>query len=103
MKFASFGPAKQWMADICNALCVFRGSDKVKKGTLALSSIQRRVTMLSLNEPVLVEAYVPTSPVIYLETLKLDVDFLSKGTPPHSFFLSSFSHPRLQLPTEQVK
>ena len=51
----------------------------MKKGTLALSSIQRRVTMLSLNEPVLVEAYVPTSSIIYLDTLKLDVDFLSKG------------------------
>jgi hypothetical protein len=35
--------------------------------------------MLSLNEPVLVEAYVPTSSIIYLDTLKLDVDFLSKG------------------------
>jgi hypothetical protein len=85
------------MADICNVVCVFRGSDKVKKGTLALSSIQRRVTMLSLNEPVLVEAYVPTSPVIYLETLKLDVDFLSKGT-PHSFpplsRTRTFSFPR---------
>ncbi len=63
----------------------------MKKGTLALSSIQRRVTMLSLNEPVLVEAYVPTSSIIYLDTLKLDVDFLSKGIydttpnqpPPH--------------------
>ncbi len=51
----------------------------MKKGTLALSSIQRRVTMLSLNEPVLVEAYVPSSSIIYLDTLKLDVDFLSKG------------------------
>jgi hypothetical protein len=39
--------------------------------------------MLSLNEPVLVEAYVPTSSIIYLDTLKLDVDFLSKGIYRH--------------------
>jgi vesicle-fusing ATPase len=76
----SMGAGNANYALIKGFVYTFKGSDKVKKGTLALSSIQRRVTMLSLNEPVLVEAYVPTSPVIYLETLKLDVDFLSKGT-----------------------
>jgi len=58
----------------------FRASDKVKKGTVALNQIQRRVTQLSLNEPVTVEAYVPNSTFIYLDTLKLEVDYLAKGT-----------------------
>jgi vesicle-fusing ATPase len=76
----SAGAGNAGYALIKGFVYTFKGTDKVKKGTLALSSIQRRVTMLSLNEPVLVEAYVPTSSIIYLDTLKLDVDFLSKGT-----------------------
>lgn len=57
----------------------FKPSDKVRKGTIALSSIQRRNTVLSLNEPVLCETYVPSGTNIYLGSVKLEVDFLSKG------------------------
>lgn len=57
----------------------FRPHEKIQAGFVGLSSIQRQSVNVSLNEAVPVYNYVPTGDNIYLGTLKLEVDFLSKN------------------------
>jgi vesicle-fusing ATPase len=57
----------------------FRANDKIQQGFVGLSSIQRQSVNVSLNEAVPVNAYNPHTTDIFLSTLKLEVDFLSKN------------------------
>lgn len=57
----------------------FRANDKIQPGFVGLSNIQRQSVNVSLNEAVPVSSYIPNSDSIFLGTLKLEVDFLSKS------------------------
>lgn len=57
----------------------FRANDKIQPGFIGLSNIQRQSVNVSLNEAVQVSAFIPSSDSIFLGTLKLEVDFLSKN------------------------
>jgi len=56
----------------------FDENDKVDRGFLACSSVQRRFALFSLNEPVEVTLFVSPVETIYLSTLTCEVDFLAK-------------------------
>jgi len=51
----------------------------VPKGNIGLSSVQRRFVLVSLNEPLDVAPYVATGDTIYISSLNLEVDYLSKN------------------------
>jgi hypothetical protein len=55
-----------------------RGNSQVQAGTIALSSIHRRLLDLSLAQEVRVVPFRTTEADIYLSSMRVDVDFLSK-------------------------
>lgn len=57
----------------------YRPHEKIQPGFVGLSSIQRQSVNVSLNEAVPVITFTPNADNIFLGTLKLEVDFLSKG------------------------
>jgi vesicle-fusing ATPase len=51
----------------------------VPKGLIGLSSVQRRFVLVSLNEPIDAIPFVPTGDAVYIGSINLEVDYLSKN------------------------
>jgi vesicle-fusing ATPase len=60
----------------------FRGNDKIGQGLIGLSSIQRQNLNVSLNEKLSLATFIPDSENVFLASIKLEVDFLSKSKKP---------------------
>ncbi|KAL6042923.1 transport between ER and Golgi ATPase protein [Balamuthia mandrillaris] len=76
---SSPAPAQNYVL-INDFVFMFKASKRVSKGTIALGEMQRRTAQLSLNQAVNCVPFVPTNENIFLASLKVEVDFLSKSS-----------------------
>lgn len=91
---------------------VFQPFDKIPRGFVGMSSIQRRNTSLALNDPVACVAFDPPDERVFLSVLRLEVDLLARprapaatGSAPASATSASaptFSAPQLAMTVEKL-
>lgn len=70
---------EKYYVQLKDQVYTFRANDKIAQGSIGLSSLQRQNLNLAINEKLFATLYIPESSDIFLGTLRLEVDLLSKN------------------------
>jgi vesicle-fusing ATPase len=77
---------EKYYVQLRDQVYTFRANDKIAPGSIGLSSLQRQNLNLAINEKIFATLYIPESSDIFLGTLRVEVDLLSKNKKPSDKF-----------------
>jgi vesicle-fusing ATPase len=83
-------PAKEkHYLELRNYIYTFRPNEKLPQGSVGLSNIQRQNISVSMGEKLLSTVFIPKTESIFLASMRVQVDFLSKNKRPTEKYKAS--------------